>query len=130
MKWATRSVVHIDRAACAWLIRRDSGHWTQLDESQLQSWLEASSLHRVAFWRLEMAWEEAARLKALGAGVASHQPPPRGDWNLTPFFNLHVAGSADANPTGHIAPADVQPALQICPPLARSFVDRLGLPPL
>jgi transmembrane sensor len=76
----------IEEEASAWLIRRDSGDWREADQAGLQAWLEASSLHRVAFWRLELAWEEAARLKALGAGVTSHQPPPRGDWNLTPFF--------------------------------------------
>ena len=41
----------------------------------------------MAFWRLDQAWEDAARLKALGAGVVSQQPPPRGEWNLTPFFD-------------------------------------------
>jgi len=25
MKWATRAGIHIDRAACAWLIRREIG---------------------------------------------------------------------------------------------------------
>jgi transmembrane sensor len=81
------STEKIEEAASAWLVRRDSGDWSANDGASLQAWLEASSLHRVAFWRLEMAWEEAARLKALGAGVASVQPPPRGDWNLTPFFD-------------------------------------------
>lgn len=83
---STESTQAIEEAASAWLIRRDSGAWTSADEARLQAWLEASSLHRVAFWRLEMSWEEAARLKALGAGVASDRPPPRGEWNLTPFF--------------------------------------------
>src|SRR6185437_4367744 len=76
----------IEEAASAWLIHRDSGAWTSADEKRLQEWLEASSLHRVAFWRLEMAWGEAARLKALGAGIVGNRPPPRGEWNLTPFF--------------------------------------------
>jgi transmembrane sensor len=81
------STEKIEETASAWLVRRDAGDWTEADETGLKAWLEASTLNRVAFWRLETAWEDAARLKALGAGVASHQPPPRGDWNLTPFFD-------------------------------------------
>jgi transmembrane sensor len=84
---STESTQAIEEAASAWLIRRDSGGWRPPDEARLQEWLKASSFHRVAFWRLEQAWEEAERLKALGAGVEGHQPPPRGQWNLTPFFD-------------------------------------------
>jgi transmembrane sensor len=83
---STESTQAIEEAASAWLIRRDSDTWTPADEARLEDWLNASSLHRVAFWRLEVAWGEAARLKALGAGIAGPQPPPRGEWNLTPFF--------------------------------------------
>ena len=83
---SSESTQAIEEAASAWLIRRDSRRWTPADEARLHEWLDASSLHRVAFWRLEMAWEESARLKALGAGIASDRPPPRGEWNLTPFF--------------------------------------------
>jgi transmembrane sensor len=83
---STESTRAIEEDASAWLIRRDSGAWTPVEEARLQEWLEASSLHRVAFWRLETAWDEAARLKALGAGIASDRPPPCGEWNLTPFF--------------------------------------------
>jgi transmembrane sensor len=83
----TRRTQVIEEEASAWLIRRDSGEWTPGDEACLEEWLDASSLHRVAFWRLEEAWKETTRLKALGAGVVSHQPPPRGEWNLGPFFD-------------------------------------------
>ena len=91
---STVSTQAIEEAASAWLIRRDSGAWTSDDKARFQEWLNASSLHRVAFWRLEMAWEESARLKALGAGVLGYQPPPRGQWNLTPFFDSPAPGPA------------------------------------
>src|ERR1700722_8483718 len=84
----------IEEEASAWLVRRDSGEWTSVDETSLQNWLNASSLHRVAFWRLEHTWEDAARLKALGAGVLTQLPPPRGEWNLTPFFDCADLRSA------------------------------------
>lgn len=77
----------IDAAASDWLIRRDSGQWTETDQARFDQWLSASTLNRVAFLRLELVWEDAARLKALGGGIPGDQPPPPGHWNLTPFFD-------------------------------------------
>jgi transmembrane sensor len=86
----------IEEAASDWLIRRESGQWTDADQARFEQWLDASTLNRVAFLRLELAWEESARLKALGAGVHGDQPPPPGCWNVTPFFDSNRAG-----PAGH-----------------------------
>jgi transmembrane sensor len=76
----------IEQAASEWLVRRTSGSWTPADQAALDAWLEGSTLRRVAYLRLELAWEKAARLKALGAGVPGLECPPRDHWNLTPFF--------------------------------------------
>jgi transmembrane sensor len=81
----------IEEIASDWLVRRQSGQWTQADQGRLEQWLEASTLNRVAFLRLELAWEDAARLKALGAGIPGDLPPPPGRWNLTPFFDADRA---------------------------------------
>jgi transmembrane sensor len=83
---STERTQEIETAASEWLVRRDSGVWTAKDQARLEEWLSASTLHRVAYLRLELAWEEAARLKALGAGIREDLPPARGQWNLTPFF--------------------------------------------
>ena len=88
----TERTNQIDAAASAWLIRRDSGSWSAADQACLEEWLNAAALNRVAFLRLELAWEDAARLKALGAGVPGDRPPPPGHWNLTPFFDPHASG--------------------------------------
>lgn len=72
----------IEEIASEWLIRRDSEHWTAADQAELEAWLAASTEHRVAFLRLELVWEEAARLKALGAGIPGDMPPPPGHWNF------------------------------------------------
>lgn len=87
----TERTHEIDAAASEWLIRRDSGAWSAAEQARLEEWLEASTLNRVAFLRLELAWEDAARLKALGAGITGDKPPPPGHWNLTPFFGLPQA---------------------------------------
>ncbi|MBW8852463.1 MAG: FecR domain-containing protein [Xanthomonadales bacterium] len=67
----------IERTAAAWLARRDGEAWGDADEAALQAWLAAATAHRVAFVRLEAAWEESARLKALAAGRPGAAPPPR-----------------------------------------------------
>src|SRR5882757_8546645 len=95
----TKRTHKIDAVASDWLIRRESGTWSAADQACLEEWLNASALNRVAFLRLELAWEDAARLKALGAGVPGDRPPPPGLWNLTPFFSdPHASGEVSAQP--------------------------------
>jgi transmembrane sensor len=84
-----------DRAA-AWLARRDSDQWAPEDEAQLTGWLAESTAHRVAFLRLEAAWDEARRLKALSAGSDPGVVPPPGQWQRTPFFESVPRSSAPA----------------------------------
>lgn len=72
----------VERSAAAWLARRDGGRWGADDDDALEAWLAAAVEHRVAFLRLESAWEEFGRLKALGAGLRDG-PPPRGHWSAT-----------------------------------------------
>ncbi|MFN3703581.1 FecR family protein [Thermomonas sp.] len=74
----------IERAAAAWLARRDGAQWMPDDEQALQAWLATSTAHRVAFLRLEAAWQESGRLQALGAGWRGEGPPPRGHWQASP----------------------------------------------
>jgi transmembrane sensor len=57
---------NIERAAAAWLVRRESEGWREADQAELEAWLSASTAHRVAFVRLQSAWSEAGRLKVLG----------------------------------------------------------------
>lgn len=92
----------IEETASDWLVRRESGQWTQTDQALFEQWLDASTANRVAFLRLELAWEESARLKALGAGIPGNQPPPPGQWNLTPIFDSHrVAPDLRDTPAPH-----------------------------
>lgn len=77
----------IEQNAARWLARRDSDRWSSQDEQELTAWMNESMAHSVAYWRLQEAWEIALRLKALGAGVQSEDPPPPGQWNLSPFYS-------------------------------------------
>lgn len=77
----------IEHTAAAWLARRDAGDWSERDRQQLDAWLDASVAHRVAFIRLDAAWRQSDRLKALGAGVPAGVVPARGSWTPSPFGN-------------------------------------------
>lgn len=72
----------IEQAAAEWLARRDADAWSARDRHALQAWLDASTRHRVAYLRLESAWREAGRLRALAAGRPEGIIPPRGQWGL------------------------------------------------
>ena len=45
----------IEQQAADWLVRRDTGDWTPLDQQVLEAWLSASARHKVAFLRLDRA---------------------------------------------------------------------------
>lgn len=60
----------IDRCAAEWLARRDGDRWDARQQAELQAWLQADPAHRVAFLRVESAWDQSVRLKAL-----RHAPP-------------------------------------------------------
>lgn len=87
---------HLENQAAEFLALRDSGEWTASDQACLEQWLSAGTAHRVAFLRLEGAWEEARRLKALAAGRPPATTPPPGSWQ-TPFFTSRAEG-ADPSP--------------------------------
>ena len=84
----------IEQVAAAWLARRDREDWNEADEAGLSAWLSASTAHRVAFLRLETAWRETGRLKALAAGLPAGAVPGLGQWSRSPFFSGRSAASA------------------------------------
>jgi transmembrane sensor len=69
----------IEQAAAAWLVRRDREEWNNSDQAELHAWLSASTAHRVAFIRLQTAWQQAGRLKAHAAGMTKNGAPLSGD---------------------------------------------------
>lgn len=85
-----------ERAASEWLAHRYSGDWSDEDQAALARWMDASTEHRVAYLRLELAWRQSDRLKALGAGTQDLAPPPPGQWTLTPFFEADTVDREDS----------------------------------
>ena len=68
---------HLEQTAAAWISRRDTGPWSVADAAALDSWLAESAGHRVAYYRLNAAWHEAGRLRALKGSTALISPSAR-----------------------------------------------------
>lgn len=90
----------IEALAATWLARRDAPGWSVADDAALQAWLAASTAHKVAFVRLEAAWNASLRLKALGAGVPKGVIPSAGWWPRSRFSRPRAGTSAE---TGSVA---------------------------
>lgn len=96
----------IELVASAWLARRDAGDWSEQDQAKLDAWLHASTAHSVAFLRLDAAWRQSDRLKALGAGMPAGAIPARGAWGASPLPEPHEteagsSGNADRQAHQH-----------------------------
>jgi transmembrane sensor len=70
----------IEQAAAAWLVRHDREEWNDSDQAELQAWLSASTAHRVAFIRLQTAWQQAGRLRARAAAMTKNGALLPGNW--------------------------------------------------
>jgi transmembrane sensor len=91
MEMAMASSRQIELIASTWLARRDTDAWSANDQTQLDTWLQESTAHRVAYLRLDAAWRQSDRLKALGAGVSAGAVPERGAWGLAPLAETRAA---------------------------------------
>ncbi|GGD49245.1 FecR family protein [Pseudoxanthomonas indica] len=97
----------IEQTAAEWLARREGDHWDRVQQVRLDAWLEQSIAHRVAFLRLEAAWQESGRLAALGAGQAMGTAPVRGQWAASPLDRRAAARTAQEPEAAQTRPPDV-----------------------
>lgn len=120
-----------EREAAAWLARRDASGWTGRDQARLDAWLDESTAHRVAWVRLEAAWRESGRLKALGAGLPAGGMPRRGQWTRRgPQADGAPAcpmppGSHSTSPAGAGARAPLDLAALVFAPRPRDVAPRM-----
>ncbi|MBL8268477.1 FecR family protein [Steroidobacter sp.] len=87
-----------DSIAATWIAKRAGDRWSDADQAALDQWLQQSTRNRVAFVRAQAAWKNAARLKALSAGVPPGVLPKPDGWNFSPFFDPTTAAAAVAEP--------------------------------
>jgi transmembrane sensor len=59
----------VEEAAATWIARRDTGPWSAADVAEFETWLAESPGRRAAYYRLNAAWQDAGRLRALGAAT-------------------------------------------------------------
>lgn len=112
----------IEREAAAWLARRDAAGWSARDEAALEAWIAGATAHRVAWVRMEAAWREAGRLKALGAGRPAGIVPARGQWTWSGEQGTGLAPAAATRPGGGAAarPWALEPAALVFAPGRRA----------
>jgi transmembrane sensor len=99
----------MELAAAAWMVRRDREEWNDADQAEFHAWLSASTAHRVAFIRLQAAWQQAGRLKALAAGMTKNGALLPGDrpGTLLPAKS-EAPLSRHENLDAHVAARDTQ----------------------
>jgi transmembrane sensor len=83
----------VEEAAATWIARRDSGAWTEADAAAFEAWLAQSAGHRVAWYRLNSAWTEAGRVRALGVAGAGTATAPSGDATPAEWDGLSPAAA-------------------------------------
>jgi transmembrane sensor len=72
-----------ERAALWLMDRRDCEDWSADDQAALDTWLEQSVAHRVAYLRVEAAWRRTDRLAALRRPTADEAEKKRSIWMRT-----------------------------------------------
>ena len=90
----------IEAQAASWLARRDAPGWLPADEAALNAWLAESTAHKVAFVRLEAAWNASSKLKALGAGFPKGVIPAPGLWRRSQFLRSRGGSAVESARAG------------------------------
>ncbi len=84
------SAADIRNRAATWIVRRrDHESWTDADQAGLDIWLAQAPAHKVAYLRVEAAWQRADRLAALRRPRSSRS-------RFVPFLKFIGMGAAAA----------------------------------
>ena len=75
--------------AAAWIARRERDDWSGDDQVQLDAWINASTENRVAWLRVNTAWQQTGRLRPLRTS-APHAPT----WSGKALHRTHVRARA------------------------------------
>jgi transmembrane sensor len=77
--------------AAEWLERRVANDWREDDQAALDAWLAAASTNRIAYLRVQGAWNKADRLAALKLPMPKKAAPPVSAAILPVFLRLAAA---------------------------------------
>jgi transmembrane sensor len=83
--------------AAHWIIAKSDGQLSSEEQAAFDAWYE-SDMNKAAYWRLELAWEEADRIGALGRSTpepdSAHQPEPISHYENKPRWWLPASIAA------------------------------------
>jgi transmembrane sensor len=74
------SSTEIEASAAAWFAKKESQGWTAEHQNELDTWLEQSTAHRIAFLRVCEAWKRFGEFDALAPDRTQGGIPARGAW--------------------------------------------------
>lgn len=106
-------------AASRLIDRQLSEGWKDEDETNLENWMDESLAHRVAYWRLEAAWEQTDRLAALRRPMRETPVQTAPARNL-PFFARIAAAVVVVGALGAGA------AFYAAEPAAKTYATEIG----
>jgi transmembrane sensor len=107
------------RAADRMLARQMNAQWSGAEQAELDAWFDESTLHEVAYWRLEETWLRATRLKALHS--PTHSLPVHQKARMRPY----IVGLATTAIVGAVIIAVSWP-LQLFRPPTKTFSTPVG----
>src|SRR6185437_12000193 len=55
----------ISARAAEFIVEQQTGEWSEAEEAALAAWIAESSANRIAYWKLEAAWDRTRRIAAL-----------------------------------------------------------------
>ena len=106
-----QNALEVQEQAAAWLARSIAQEWSERDQVALDEWLAASSVHKLAYWRLNAAWSRSERLAALRTATVTPTSRRRRIWAIS--FGLTAAVATVVAIWGMgVANWLLQPALQ------------------
>jgi transmembrane sensor len=111
--------MQIEASAAAWLERRNFAAWSAQDQAALDSWLDREIAHRVAYVRLNTAWNRTQRLAALRQPMNEQGAPAAKGW-FSPLL-LRIAAVA-----GIVAVIGAGATMALLHPRERVFSTAIG----
>lgn len=92
----------VKERAAAWLEKRMGENWSDAQQAELDSWLQESPAHKLAYWRLDAAWNRTERLAALRSPLLDEAIPAEPS-RVSPLLLRLAAGFAVAAVLGTAA---------------------------
>jgi transmembrane sensor len=102
----------VETRAAGWIAQQERADWNGEDAASFDSWLAQSLAHRVAYWRLNAAWDRTKRLAALRPSEAAKSDEAAGSRPRRIFARIAAGAAAIAVLAGGLSFVFVKPHTQ------------------